>query len=223
MLTTGDSLVVQCVPEALLDMSVNVMRSMFSSVVTKRVYTLAFDRMSPDSPVFVGKLHRKLLAAREQRGVVCTTPAAIKSLFLKYLDLLRTVYQVSGDSFRHQKTRESEGSTGPMPLLGQEERAYGLSPTGIFKGFMNFIGRPDSPKGANRALPKPPVAGSPPVPGASASWGVAAEKRDQELSLAVTRGQVADGLASIMKLFSAEEKGVLIMDEVDLLLHPLKR
>ena len=41
LLADGQSLVVQCVPLALLEMSRNVMRERFSAVVRKPVYTLS--------------------------------------------------------------------------------------------------------------------------------------------------------------------------------------
>ena len=37
-----------------------------------------------------------------------------------------------------------------------------------------------------------------------------------------TRGRTADALAKVMSLFGAEERGVLLIDEVDLVLHPLR-
>ena len=46
LLGDGEQLVMQCVPAALLEMSRAVMRAVFSRVLIRAVYTLAFDRRS---------------------------------------------------------------------------------------------------------------------------------------------------------------------------------
>ncbi len=79
MLGDGANLIVQVVPPALLDFSRSVMRSTFSSIMHKRIYTLSFDRSSEIEPTML----KKLLHARESRGVVMSTPTTIKSIMLK--------------------------------------------------------------------------------------------------------------------------------------------
>ena len=49
LLGDGEQLVMQCVPAALLEMSRAVMRAVFSRVLIRAVYTLAFERRS-DAP-----------------------------------------------------------------------------------------------------------------------------------------------------------------------------
>ncbi|KNC47257.1 uncharacterized protein AMSG_03687 [Thecamonas trahens ATCC 50062] len=97
ILANGSSLVTQVVPGALLDMSRNVLRTAFSNVMPKRIYTLAFDRSSPSSNSIdaVRALAAKLRRARAQRALVVTTPEAVKSLMLKYVDLLQSVQSAS--------------------------------------------------------------------------------------------------------------------------------
>ena len=57
------------VPRALLDQSRQRLRETFSTIITKRVYTLSYDRSSSPDKRFVEKLH----TAVESRGVcVCT-------------------------------------------------------------------------------------------------------------------------------------------------------
>jgi len=91
LLADGHSLVTQIVPDALLDMSRNVMRSVFTSVVVKRVVTLTFQRNGPtDSLAGMKGLSKKLHRAQTTGGVVCSVPGAVKSLMLKYLDMLAT-------------------------------------------------------------------------------------------------------------------------------------
>ena len=71
MMADGESLVMSVVPKALLEMSRNVMRSTFSSIVEKRIYTLVFDRGSDVPPALFDKLE----GARRESGVVVRTSA----------------------------------------------------------------------------------------------------------------------------------------------------
>jgi hypothetical protein len=84
ILSDGSSLVVQVVPPALLDFSRSVMRSTFSSIMHKRIFTLQFDRSSEIS----GNMFTKLLQSRSARGVVIATPTTIKSIMLKFIELM---------------------------------------------------------------------------------------------------------------------------------------
>jgi len=72
------------VPPALLEFSRSVLRASFSSILQKRVYTFAFDRSSVLSPAALAKLRQ----ARDQAGIVVTTPTAVKALLLRYLENL---------------------------------------------------------------------------------------------------------------------------------------
>lgn len=90
LLADGRSLVTQVCPAALLDMTMSVMRNRFSSIVVKHVLSFKFDRSSDESnsleAVEISKT--RLKRAVKERSVVCATPASIKSLLLKYIDLL---------------------------------------------------------------------------------------------------------------------------------------
>ena len=87
MLGDGAHLIVQVVPPALLDFSRYVMRSTFSSIMHKRIFTLSFDRSTEIDPSML----KKLLIAKLSRGVVISTPTTIKSIMLKFLELLKMV------------------------------------------------------------------------------------------------------------------------------------
>ncbi|GAB5371987.1 hypothetical protein AAMO2058_001626900 [Amorphochlora amoebiformis] len=87
MLGDGDSLVVQVVPQALLPFSIEIMRATFSSVVQKRVYTFIFDRSTKISP----NLFTKLDNARVTRGILVTHPTALKSIMLRFVEILSTI------------------------------------------------------------------------------------------------------------------------------------
>ena len=96
MLANGEQLVTQVMPGNLLPQSVALMRHRFSSIAVKRIYTLKFGR-SHDTftgAAYVSYIHslvEKLDRARRERAIVMTTPDAIKSVLLKYLDLLQGI------------------------------------------------------------------------------------------------------------------------------------
>ena len=89
MLGDGKSLVTQVVPDALLTMSRNVMWSRFTQIMSKRVFTLRFTRSDPSDKVAFDEMREKLERARSSAAVVVTTPATIKSLVNKYVELSR--------------------------------------------------------------------------------------------------------------------------------------
>ena len=87
MLAQGDYLVMQCVPPALLKMSSDILRRTFSSTIQKRLYTFACDRATAGTQATIEKLR----SAKESAAVVITTPPAIKSMFLKFVENLVTL------------------------------------------------------------------------------------------------------------------------------------
>ena len=92
MLADGKRLVVQVQPPALLEFSRSILRSSFSSLMYKKIYTLTMERSS----VVDEALYSKLVNARDSSGIVISTPTAIKSIQLKYIELLNTI-----DAVRH--------------------------------------------------------------------------------------------------------------------------
>jgi len=82
MFGDGKSLVMEVVPPALLEFSRSIMRSTFSTVMYKRVFTFHFDRATIPHPSMLTKL-RSAVAAR---GVVISTPTSVKSVMLKLLE-----------------------------------------------------------------------------------------------------------------------------------------
>jgi hypothetical protein len=163
MLADGKSLVTQVVLNSLLEMSRDVLRSVFSSVVHKRVYTLSFDRSNSagESPGAMRTLYTRINRARLEGAVVCTTPEAVKSLMLKYVDLLQCV-QASEPLIR-------------IPLDNYE----GIYPT--VRREMDAL-------------------------------------RDQMEAYEKT----ADIMRDLIRLWGPKHGGVVLLDEVDVILHPLK-
>jgi Protein of unknown function (DUF3638) len=87
MLADGRPLVVQVVPPALLEFSRGVLRSTFSSIIHKRIFTLTFDRTSQADESTL----RKLATARTSKGIVVATPMTVKSIMLKLVEDMQTI------------------------------------------------------------------------------------------------------------------------------------
>jgi len=104
MLGDGKHLVCQVVPPALLEFSRSVLRSSFASVIQKTVYTFSFDRSS----VMTEATLKKLKHARHNAGVVVSTPSAIKSLMLRYLENLTILRQKDTTASLSQSTARYE-------------------------------------------------------------------------------------------------------------------
>ena len=85
-LANGDRLLMQVMPSNLLQMTRDCMRSVFSAIITKRIFTLEFERGCDDDPEIIRRLCRKLDMARCSRGVVCCSPENVKSLVLKFVE-----------------------------------------------------------------------------------------------------------------------------------------
>ncbi|CAK4253885.1 unnamed protein product, partial [Aphanomyces euteiches] len=152
MLADSTVLVTHVMPTALLEQSRAVLRSRFSNaIMAKRIFTLRFDRSIEDNPALVVALASKLIRACREGDVMCASPEAIKSLFLKFVELLHSLDQSTFD---------------------------------------NDFDLHDSSKTGQRIR-----------------------------SMLTARSDMADELHQILRLW---QKGVLIMDEVDVLLHPLR-
>ena len=164
ILADGRRLIMQICPAPLLEMSRSVMRTSFSNIIHKRVYTFTFDRSNKigNSLEGVQAQYEKLAAAREEKAVVCSTPESVKSFMLKYIDNLHVVEAAP-----------------PQLLLPQH----------------------------------------------------AVKMKSGQLTQAARelaeRDLIADEMAKVLKLWRADPRGggtggIALLDEVDLLLHPLR-
>jgi hypothetical protein len=82
MLADGSNLIIQVVPPALLDFTRAVLRSTFSTVLQKQIFTFICDRASDVDSEILSKFQH----AKQARGIVVTTPSSVKSMFLKYVE-----------------------------------------------------------------------------------------------------------------------------------------
>ena len=89
-LADGASLVTVVCPSPLLQQSLSHFRNRFANVLPKNIITLKFERSSAEYSSLAGmtSLLHKLEEARKDRSIVLTTPQAVKSMVLKYIDLL---------------------------------------------------------------------------------------------------------------------------------------
>ena len=100
-------------PQALMAQSKSVMRALFSSpAAPKPVYTLKFERSFDSRVSTLGALVGKLELARQQRGVVIASPTAIKSVLLKYVELLVMANSKRRGGLGIGATRTSGGGAG---------------------------------------------------------------------------------------------------------------
>ena len=177
------------------------MRSTFNSVIHKPVVTLEVDRNTQVDAKTVEKLHNAIAG----RGVVIATPTTIKAVVLKYVEACEVLTDVR---------RRRDGIFGALPT--------------------------DAATGST--LPPPPGAGAPDTgsdPDGAAAAATAAElaaaadddappPEPPELKRAISKvtsdyvpdlERTASELGRLLRLF---QDGAVILDEVDLILHPLK-
>ena len=82
-LANANTLLCEVVPNPLLDFSAGVLRERFSSILKKPVFTFQFDRYMSVTMQMLCKLR----TARNLRAVVVSTPSAVKSFVLKFLEI----------------------------------------------------------------------------------------------------------------------------------------
>jgi hypothetical protein len=87
LLGDGNRLVIQVVPGQLLEFSRGVLRETFSAVIRKAVYTFVFNRTAEASAGLVTKLS----IAKASRAIVTSTPTAVKSFVIKFVELLHII------------------------------------------------------------------------------------------------------------------------------------
>ena len=171
MLASDGALVTQVVPQSLLEFSRSCLRSAFAGVVRRSVLTLRFDRFTPLTPAPLYALRK----AKRARAVVVTTPTALKSLVLKFLECAHLLDQ---SMVAKMEGGLVEGHIGRLTLL--------------------FEASSETRSRSERVAE-------------------AGGLRPSEIAEMRKEGAVA---AEIVKLF--QSAGVLILDEVDLILHPLR-
>ena len=166
-LANGQQLMMQVVPMPLLAFTRALMRERFSSVITKPVYTFAFERASSVDVDLV----RKLEEAVKRSAVVVSNPAALKSFALRFIEKMHDLDYMS-------RAEPAVRSGGFGKAIAQVS---------------NFL------KAAVRVQRKATI---------------------EDLHLEVRKQrQQAELCAQVLAIL---QRGVLVLDEVDLVLHPLR-
>jgi len=165
LLANSSTMMIEVVPAALLDFSAGVLRERFSSAIVKPVYTFTFDRYQKVNDHLLCKLQ----TARHLRAVVVSTPSAVKSFMLKFLELI------------HNLNRQKNLSEEKIAVMSAQKRTIA--------SLLGFRRKPGM------------------------SWG--------ELTPADVRS-MSEQLEYCDKILKVFHSSVEIMDEVDLILHPLK-
>ena len=114
MLADGDSLVLSVVPKALLEMTRKQMRETFATIMSKRIYTLQFDRSTEVTP----NTSKVLANAAKNRGVVVATPTTIKSVMLCFVETLENLHSATGTAA--EKLRKNAKELSKVLQLFQE-------------------------------------------------------------------------------------------------------
>jgi hypothetical protein len=112
LLANTESLVTVVVPRSLLELSRSKLRETFSSVLPRFVFTLNFERLpqlrcdadhlgAEGIPEYLAAemLGRKLDHIQSVLGICVTTPDAVKSVELTFMDLLHSCDRVRDDPF----------------------------------------------------------------------------------------------------------------------------
>jgi hypothetical protein len=132
MLANQETLVVQVVPQSLLEFSRGCLRRAFAGVVRRSVVTLKFDRFTQLTPAPLYALRK----ARRSRSLVVTTPTALKSLVLKFLEcahLLDQSYVAAVETHMGGFGRLFEGATEYRSRSERVADAGGLAPGEILE------------------------------------------------------------------------------------------
>ena len=108
---------------ALLTFSRAVLRERFSPFVSKPVYTFAFERALDVTDGLLLKLSTTAVA---RRAVVCTTPAALKSFALKFLEVVHTL-----DYIARKETDKKDSFIGALKLSWAKEKSTDHARLGV--------------------------------------------------------------------------------------------
>ncbi|KAJ1607845.1 putative EF hand domain-containing protein [Cryptosporidium canis] len=218
-LLLGDSnrLIVQIVPQALLEFTKDVLRSRFSCIVKKRILKFQFHRNS----ICTQELYRKLVHAKEQKSIILCHPTSIKSLFLKTVFLFRILRYWNNDITAYSGLRMAlkyiSFSTGinKNKLSSLFEKNGFSSSSSSSSSFKQLLG---ITKSNQHKLQKREIRNvqSQEI---SSKLSEALNNEDKE-ELYLQYKKELDLCLRILHIFKYES--VAIVDEIDMILHPLK-
>ncbi|UKK01646.2 hypothetical protein MACK_002464 [Theileria orientalis] len=200
LLADGEKLFVQVCPNSLLEFTRATLRETFSAVIKKNVYTFKFTRFDKATP----ELYLKLLQAKQTRSVVIATPTSIKSLFLK---VVYCFHKLESGELKQDVVRRVNN------LHKKLVNIWNMTSTKVVDLAQTTAGssKEKSKKSKDEKKEKTKEKGSQVTSVAVGSNNDYVYHRDVQLEM--------DMCLRILELFN---NAVLLMDEIDLLLHPLK-
>ncbi|BAM40713.1 uncharacterized protein TOT_020000967 [Theileria orientalis strain Shintoku] len=198
LLADGEKLFVQVCPNSLLEFTRATLRETFSAVIKKNVYTFKFTRFDKATP----ELYLKLLQAKQTRSVVIATPTSIKSLFLK---VVYCFHKLESGELKQDVVRRVNNLHKKLVSI------WNMTSTKVVDLAHTTAGgsKEKSKKSKDEKKEKTKEKGG--QGAGSADGNDYVYHRDVQLEM--------DMCLRILELFN---NAVLLMDEIDLLLHPLK-
>ena len=196
LLADGQQLPLVCLPPALLDAGVEILRSSFAYLIHKEVFRMHCVRASPADARKV----KMLDDARRARGVIVTSPATIKTSILKFIESLITLID------------EATGANNPVMghAVGEGGIVMGLSIPTVTRSASSSsnLGPPLLKRSASSSSDR--RAGPPAV---MRSWS--SQRRLCNLPV------FEESTRQWARLLNRFGKCVLIMDELDFVCHPV--
>jgi hypothetical protein len=218
-------------PEALIDMSTHFVHNALALFFSRRVVRFDFSRHTLPANddlmrASLRAIHAKLRRAERRKGVVVSTAAAIKSTLLKFIELLGAYKDNSVGIRKGTVAAESAGALEAVLSAGQWNMD---SVTGTSGADRAKEMRKETLRGSQRRFG---TKASRPDAGESAGIGAAkgATEPGEQVQVHSTAAAAAENV-QLGKLQAIEElrailrlwgNGTLLLDEVDLLLHPLR-
>ncbi|KAL7066785.1 EF hand family protein [Cryptosporidium serpentis] len=207
LLGSSTRLVIQIVPQALLEFTRNVLRSRFSCIIKKRILIFQFQRSSICTP----ELYKKLVHAKEQKAIVLCHPTAIKSLFLKAIYLFRLLRYWNVDNSNGILSSINSGLN-IISSATNIKASLSLTSQSSFKQFFGW--NKDSPYSKVNRRPGRNIASTE----LNSELEIANSEKREALYLQFKRE--LDLCLRILHIFKLES--VVLIDEIDLILHPLR-
>ncbi|GFE55264.1 EF hand family protein, putative [Babesia ovis] len=211
LLADGERLFVQICPHALLEFTRAILRENFSAVIHKGVFTLKFSRFDRATP----ELYLKLLQAKQTRSVVICTPTSIKSIFLKVISCFHklesgalvtegTVSRINNLHQRLTKIWNMKCTSKLIPTSFSKDKSGSTKE----KSSSSKDKSSSSKDKSSSSKDKQPVVVAPP--------------KDRTKEIDDTHRAIQLELDMCLRILELFSNAIVLMDEIDLLLHPLK-
>lgn len=194
---------VQVVPPALLEFSRSVLREKFSAVVRKSVYTFEYDRFQKSNNY---ALYRKLLKARDSKGIIIATDTSVKAFQLKFIEILHQL-----DRLQTAGMLSSPRGTNPARGDCEEMNGFCLCTSCFSLQCFSFVftARDSNDSRALRF--------------AEMFFDQLGDRKTAHKVLKEQAPLLHEQVDIAVRALEILRAGAVIVDEVDMILHPLRR